>query len=121
MVLSSATVLLYIAVWYSTSVVYSIQLQQFLAVADSHQTDAHPSFDWQVLVTCVFVVTLQAACCSMLDGTALYIQHLLTAQRRLQHPYALVASSDPFASINSFPIPDFLAAADSADRINQQH
>ena len=111
--LSSFTVLLYICVWYGTSVVYSIQLQQFLAVADSHSGNVHPVFEWRVLVTCVFVVTLQAACCSLLDGSALYIQHLLTAQQRPHHQYALVASSDSLVATA-----DFLKAAHDADASN---
>jgi len=115
MALTSLSVLLYIAVWYGTSVVYSIQLQQFLALADSPTDDTHPAYEWRVLVTCVFVVTLQAACCSLLDGSALYIQHLLSAQQRPQHDYALVASSDPSASADSRPTAKFLTAADGAD------
>ena len=115
MVLSSWNVLLYIAVWYSTSVVYSIQLQQFLAVADSHTDDTHPAFDWHVVVTCIFVVTLQAACCSALDGSALYIQHQLTAHQRPQHQYTLVASAEPSASVDASSADNFLHAADGSN------
>ena len=116
MALDSLAVLLYIGVWYGTSVVYSIQLQQFLALADSHANTAHPLLDWRVLVTCVFVVTLQAACCSALDGTALFVQHLLSERKRVEHEYALVATSEPSsATSDSFPPADFLSTVDSAD------
>ena len=110
MVLTDLHVVLYIAVWYGTSVVYSIQLQQFLALADSPTNDVHSAFDWRVLVTCIFVVTLQASCCSVLDGSALCLQRLLSAQQQSsQYQYALLAASDLNAAIDFFP------AASSAD------
>ena len=68
-------VLLYILVWYGSTVVYSIHLQQFLAAADQHSDDhQHPAFDWRVPVSCLFVVTMQAACCAALDGSILIAQ-----------------------------------------------
>ena len=85
--------LLYIVVWYGASVLYSIQMQQFLS-AVNEQGAPELSAAWLVIATCIGLVTLQAACCTVLDGSVWMVHSLYRLEEPEDQLYSVVAQSD---------------------------
>ena len=84
--------LLYIAVWYGASVLYSVNMQQFLSAVNEQGAPAL-SATWLVVATCIGLLTLQAACCTLLDGSV-WLLHSMCRSDDRNRRYARLAQTE---------------------------
>ena len=91
---SAVEPLLCVAVWYGASVLYSVHMQQFLGAVNERGA-VGLSAAWLVAATCIGLVTLQAACCALLDGTVWLVHSMgCAADAHVVKQYARVTQTE---------------------------